>query len=324
MSAMSERIRLRWPDWTRAGILAVSGGADSVAMLRIWVEMYPASPLFVAHLNHQLRGTESDADASFVRLLAESLGLEYRTTTVDVRTLAESRGKNLEDTARQVRYEWLTQLAEENKASWIATAHSADDQAETILHRLLRGTGLQGLRGIAQERDLSPGLRLIRPLLHITRAEIVEYLRSIQQVWREDASNRDSQYTRNRIRHELLPVLETFNPAIRSLLCRLAEQASEAHAEEQVLAKLLLEQALLPRAGSTIILDADRLRSVPRQRIRSMFRMIWEQENWPLDDMTFDHWNRLVDEVIERKTASDFPGGVRLSNRKGIVQLQRH
>ena len=240
--------------------------------------MYPASPLFVAHLNHQLRGTESDADASFVRLLAESLGLEYRTTTVDVRTLAESRGKNLEDTARQVRYEWLTQLAEENKASWIATAHSADDQAETILHRLLRGTGLQGLRGIAQERDLSPGLRLIRPLLHITRAEIVEYLRSIQQVWREDASNRDSQYTRNRIRHELLPVLETFNPAIRSLLCRLAEQASEAHAEEQVLAKLLLEQALLPRAGSTIILDADRLRSVPRQRIRSMFRMIWNRK----------------------------------------------
>jgi tRNA(Ile)-lysidine synthase len=320
MTSLAEQVRERRPNLEGFGILAVSGGADSVALLRVLVEIYPNSRLMVAHMNHQLRGAESAGDEAFVRQLAHAHELQFRSTSVDVRTLA-ARGENLEDTARTLRYEWLTQLAGENKVSWIATGHTADDQAETVLHRILRGTGLQGLRGIARERDLAPGLKLVRPLLHASRPEIVDYLNSIKQSWREDTSNRDPQYTRNRIRHELLPLLETFNPAIRSLLGRLAEQAGEAHAEQEHLAKSLLAEVELPRAGSMVVLDAERLRSMPRQRVRTMFRLIWTRENWPLDAMTFDHWNRLVDEVAESKAASDFPGRIRLNIRKGVVQL---
>ena len=325
MASLPEEVLRGSSDRTGLGLVAVSGGADSVALLRILVACaaHDHAPLLVAHLNHQLRGAESTTDEAFVRQLAAEQGVDYRTISMDVRGAAEASGDNLEDTARRIRYDWLTQLALEVGANWIATGHTADDQAETVLHRLIRGTGLQGLRGIASERELHPGLRLIRPLLSITRPEILDYLQALGQPWREDASNRDPHFTRNRIRHELLPLLETFNPAVRTILGRLAEQATDAHTEQEATARTLLVAAELPRAGTTIILNATALRSASRPRLRALFRYLWEREAWPLRAMTFDHWNRLVTGVMTGVASCDFPAGVTLRCRKDVVQLQR-
>jgi tRNA(Ile)-lysidine synthase len=134
------------------GVVAVSGGADSVALLRALCAC--GVPLVAAHVNHRLRGADSDADEAFVRELCAQLGVECRVKAVDVSALAA--GDNLESTARRVRYEFFAEVAAEVGAAWIATAHTADDQAETVLHRLIRGTGLQGLRGIAAEKKPHP------------------------------------------------------------------------------------------------------------------------------------------------------------------------
>ena len=168
------------------GVVAVSGGADSVALLHALADA-GAGPLTIAHVNHQLRGRDSDDDASFV----ERLGWPCRTLVADIRAL----GGNLEAAARRVRYDWFEQVANEVGATWIATGHTADDQAETVLHRLVRGSGLQGLRGIAPRRG-----RIVRPLLGTTRAELQIYLATKNQPFRTDTTNFDTQFTRNRIR----------------------------------------------------------------------------------------------------------------------------
>ena len=148
------------------GVVAVSGGPDSVALLRILLELHKSASmgaLTVAHLNHQLRGKDSDADEDFVRCLATNLGLPFRSQRTNVAELARARGENLESIGRQTRYDWLTDIARREGACWVATGHTADDQAETVLHRLVRGTGLQGLGGIPPSRELAAGIELIRP-----------------------------------------------------------------------------------------------------------------------------------------------------------------
>jgi tRNA(Ile)-lysidine synthase len=319
MPVLAEVIRGSWPELRGPGVVAVSGGADSVALLRILAGW--AQPLVIAHLNHRLRGDDSDADEAFVGALAESLGLACRSIAIDVAEAARQRGDNLEETARQRRYEFLASVASETAAAWVATGHTADDQAETVLHRLVRGAGIQGLRGIARDRELRPGLRLIRPLLAVTRADVVTYLREIGQPWREDLSNRDPAFTRNRIRHELLPLLRTFNPAIVDVLGRLAEQAGEIHGDVELGAAALLQQAELPAAGPLRIFRVDRLELASRHRVRAMFRILWDREGWPLDDMTFEHWKRVVAVALGEETASDFPGGVSARRKGGVVQI---
>src|SRR5438128_702763 len=188
-------------------VVAVSGGPDSVALLRALVELRREEALTIAHLNHQLRGLESDADEEFVRQLHARLQAEgagkplLSCRRIDVAGQARAEGGNLEAVARRVRYQWFGQVAAENGARWVATGHTADDQAETVLHRLLRGAGLKGLRGIAPRRPLAPGIDLIRPLLGMARAELLEYLSERGQSYCEDRSNVDLRFTRNRIRH---------------------------------------------------------------------------------------------------------------------------
>src|SRR5712692_7499162 len=198
-------------------VVAVSGGPDSVALARALKELQPAlnlEPLILAHLNHRLRGEESDEDESFVAKLVDALSdlgaaqVRLVTHRVDVGGQARRAKDNLEKVARDVRYRWLAEVAREAGARWIATGHTADDQAETILHRLLRGAGLKGLRGIAENRPLAGDLRVIRPLLTVTRSEVLNYLQAQEQSFRQDSSNADLRFTRNRIRHELLPFLE--------------------------------------------------------------------------------------------------------------------
>jgi tRNA(Ile)-lysidine synthase len=284
--------------------------------------------MLVAHLNHQLRGEESDRDAAFVGTLHGRLALthprlELRCDALKVAESAQAEHGNLEAVARRLRYNWLCRIAQEAGLRWVATGHTADDQAETVLHRLLRGAGLQGLRGIAARRPLTPEVTLIRPLLGVTRTEVIAYLEAQGQEYREDSSNRNLALTRNRFRHELLPHLAQYNPAIAGVLCRLAQQADEAYRVVEVQARSLLEDAEQVRAGEMLIFHRERLSAAPRHLVCEMFRLIWAREGWPTGRMSFAAWERLADVAQGKATGVDLPGGVRVLCRERVVQLAR-
>ncbi len=313
-----------------AGVVAVSGGPDSVALLRAVLAHRgdPPAPVVVAHLNHGLRGADSDSDERFVGQLHAGLAaaagepLALRCDRIDVRARARQEGANLEATARRLRYDWLGQVAVEAGAGWVATGHTADDQAETVLHRLLRGAGLRGLRGIAVRRPLRHGVELVRPLLGVTRADIVTYLKELGQPYREDHSNADLAFTRNRIRHELLPLLAgRYNPAVSQVLGRLAEQAAELYRQEEEAARALLVAVELPRAGDLLVFDRGRLAAAPRHRAREALRLAWEREGWPAGAMGYLQWDRLAGLAHGEATALDLPGDIRACARGRVVQL---
>lgn len=307
-----------WP-----GIVAVSGGADSVALLRALHEHAPSNGLIVAHVNHLLRGAESDADEAFVVALSAKLGRICRVSRVDVNALIQKPGGNMEEAARQARYSFFNVLAVEYGAKWVATGHTADDQAETILHRLIRGTGIQGLRGIAPRRPLADDVLLIRPMLGLTRNDVIDSLAVQGQTYRHDSSNDDSAFTRNRIRHELLPLMRSFNPAVVSVLGRLAEQVDEEFTEQARVTGELLKAVELPRAGTCVIFDGLAVAKLHRSMLRSLLRMVWQRENWPASGMSFAHWERAAAVATGELTAVDFPGGVSIRRIGKVVQAGR-
>lgn len=223
--------------------LAVSGGSDSAGLLRIFLELRSELGIVpsVVHFNHKLRGAESHEDEKFVMELAHSHGLEFYCESAYAANVASSKRQSLETAARELRYDFFRTLLRpgperpeaptNSRLDTIATGHTLDDQAETVLMRIIRGTGTRGLGGIypaveledEYEESLGP---VIRPLLAVRRKEVEEYLRDLGQPWREDATNRDTKFTRNRVRHLLLPLLEKeFNPSIAEGLAELAEIA---------------------------------------------------------------------------------------------------
>ena len=206
----------------------VSGGADSVALLRALHQL--GIPCTVAHLNHRLRGDASDGDEQFVRELAEELGLPIVVKSVDVKQLAERFALSIEMAARQARHRFFAEFGE----AVIALAHHADDQVETFLLKLARGAGSGGLGGMPPVQEIGP-LRLIRPMLSIRRAAIVQWLQENGFAWREDASNADEAILRNKVRHAILPMLEQeLNPNIRETILRTMDilRAENAFLEE--------------------------------------------------------------------------------------------
>jgi tRNA(Ile)-lysidine synthase len=313
-----------------AMVVAVSGGPDSVALLRalIAVRGNEAYPLVIAHLNHMLRGSESDGDEEFVRQLHAALvatgvaSLELRCERLDIAQRAAAATANRESFARQERYAWLGGLAAAMGLPYVATGHTADDQAETVLHRLLRGTGIQGLRGIAARRPLIRGVELIRPLLTVRRADVLTFLAELGQPFREDSSNRDVDLTRNRIRHELVPLLaRDYNPGVVDVLTRLAGQAEEVHHVLDHLAAQLLAEVELPRAGQRIILNAARLAGRSRHLVRELFRLIWAREGWPLGGMGFADWDRVAAVALAEMPTVDLPGGITARTQGRVVQV---
>jgi tRNA(Ile)-lysidine synthase len=185
--------------------VAVSGGADSVALLHMLLELREKLGILIsiAHFNHQLRGRASDADEKFVAQLAVKYSLELHVARADVAAKAKRDKSNLEETARRARYAFFEGLISAGLATKIAVAHTADDQAETVLAHILRGTGLAGLGGIHPVAG-----HVVRPLLTVRRSDLRAYLRARKQPWREDATNRDTTKTRARIRKKLMPLLE--------------------------------------------------------------------------------------------------------------------
>ncbi len=205
-------------------LVAVSGGADSVALLNILHEL--SRPLrlrlTVAHLNHKIRGKSADEDSRFVKQLARRLRLEFAPGVADIPRLAKRRGVSLEMAGRRARYDFFEKTALSRGCDAVATAHTANDSVESILLMLLRGCGLQGLTGISP-RSRAGKMTVIRPLLGTDRRTIEEYLREHNQAWHEDISNADPAFLRNRVRHELLPLLEArYNKGIKETLNRMS------------------------------------------------------------------------------------------------------
>jgi tRNA(Ile)-lysidine synthase len=231
----------------RVGV-AVSGGADSVALLRVLLALKSelGIVLSVVHFNHLIRGTEARADEEFAGTLALKYNLQFFCSQADVPQESESKGISLEAAGRELRYGYFRSLLESGEVDKVATAHTADDQAETVLMRVIRGAGTKGLAGIHpvrhEERDFNTkdtkagtkehkGRAIVRPLLGMRRREVEQYLRELKQDWREDATNRDQKLLRNRVRHTLLPLLEReFNPGVAEVL---ADVAEIARAEEE-------------------------------------------------------------------------------------------
>ena len=227
----------------RAGMrvgVAVSGGADSVALLLLLVALRAETGLVVSavHFNHQLRGKASDGDETFLARLAEKLGVTLHVGRGDVAARAKREKANLEDAARRARYAFFARLVEQGVVDVIATAHTMDDQAETVLAHVIRGTGIAGLAGIHPVAG-----SVVRPLLGIRRQELRRLLRAKRQNWREDATNQDTAKTRARMRKKLLPVLERqFNPAVVEHLAALALRAQEQADFLDSLASALFEK----------------------------------------------------------------------------------
>ena len=254
-----ERRRLAAPG-ERLGV-GVSGGADSVALLRILHGLQDelGIRLVVLHFQHGLRGAESAADEEFTAQLAARLGVEFVREEADVAAWAKSRRVNLEDAGRQLRTAFFERMVADGRVTRVATAHTADDQAETVLGHLLRGSGLAGLAGIYPAAG-----RVVRPLLEVRRAELREWLSAIGQPWREDVTNADTARLRARLRHELLPMLEReFQPHLTEQLCRLAELARDDERLGAALAEARFRALARTGAAGAVLRAEDLLAPLP-------------------------------------------------------------
>ena len=302
-------------------LVAVSGGPDSMALLHYLAR--DASPswadaIIAGHVNHALRGAESDADAAFVRDAARAWGVPFAETALDP-GIAGS-----EERARIARYDALGKMAREAGAGCVATAHTADDQAETVLLRLFRGAGLHGLAGMPA-RGRVRGLRIVRPLLGTTRALIEEYLSRRGVEYRVDSTNETSLPARNFLRREVLPLVQArLNPSVRDALLRTADAAREAHDFLTAEAGGRLSEARLEAEPGEIALDATRLLHYPKPLRVYVLRLALQELTGSLREVTGAHIEALLSlATTTRPRSLDLPGLVRARRERGRIVLDR-
>lgn len=298
-------------------LVAVSGGADSVALLDAFVRLRSAAKMpkkiFAAHLNHGLRGAESDADQVFVDELAARLETPAILMGVTLSVIG-----NIEAAAREARYDFLAEAAVETGADVVATAHTRDDQVETIVMRLLRGTSGEGLRGIHRAAMLAAKVRLIRPLLDVTRAEVIAYCEHYGVAFRTDSSNFSTDFTRNRVRHELLPQLKTYNPRIDEALLRLSRQMTE---DDDYLNEIAAD--LSGTVASARKLELKLLREQPPAIRRRALRLWLRRARGDLRRIGASHLLSLDQLVTQGAGGSyvELPGGWQVWRRRGHLVL---
>ncbi len=313
-------------------LVGVSGGADSVALLRILVNLRSSLRLQLAivHVNHQLR-PEAASNADFVKSLGDLWKVPTFLETEDVREQCAQMGWSIEDGARRVRYACFLKAAKRYSADAVAVAHNADDQAETVLLRLLRGSGLTGMSAIPWKRLLASSAEhkthttwVIRPLLDTWRATILEYLRSEVISFREDSTNRDARFLRNRVRHELLPTLESYNPAIRRQLSQLAEQLQWDRECLEELTERYWKRVSRTK-GSVLELSLSALKRLSPSLKRLLIRRAIRQVQGDLQQFEFRHWGE-VEALLTRRPAGSvvsLPGGVRFVRTLTHVRCMR-
>ena len=313
-------------------VVGVSGGPDSLCLLHVLrrlAEPYGIA-LHVGHLNHMIRGADADEDASYVAALCCSWDVPCTVTRFDVPAFGKMHRLAIEEAARQARYRFLGSLARTLGSLSVAVGHNADDQVETVLMHFLRGSGLAGLRGmrplswvdalrLGETIDPAPvpqeRLRLLRPLLDVSRRDIEDYCETQGLNPRFDRSNLDTTYFRNRLRHELVPILEAYNPSIRRVVCRTADVLSADH---EVLRGVLCDtwpQVVLAESEDAIAFDRGRLRALPLALQRSVLREAIHRLRFSLRNINWVHIHSAVDLVRGGMVGSraTLPGGLSLT-----------
>ncbi|MDQ0285368.1 tRNA(Ile)-lysidine synthase [Desulfofundulus luciae] len=299
-------------------LVGVSGGPDSVALLHLLWRMKGELhiSLAVAHLNHMFRGEEARADARLVEELAKGLGLPVHVEEFDVPAYRERTGLSAQDAARRVRYRFFEEVARRIGASRVALGHHADDQAETIIFNFLRGTGPAGLKGIPPVRG-----KYIRPLLDVRRCEIERYCREHSLPVREDASNKKTIYTRNRIRLELIPRLEAeYNPRLVDALVHLGHICREENDYLEEQAALLYGRALKTQKEHSLLFTVPEMLSSPLALVRRVLRRAWRHLTGTEGDLSYLQVESLL-ALLHNPAGGkvvELPRGVRAS-RQGLV-----
>ncbi len=307
-------------------IVGVSGGPDSMALLHLLVEANRSLDwnlrLHVAHLDHQLRGGESTEDAAFVQAAADALSLPCTVAHEDIAGAATTQSIGIEEAGRKARYAFFHRVCLQTGAKLIAVGHHADDNAETILHRVLRGTGLRGLAGIPHRRELTSGagVFIIRPLLRLTRATITDYLEEAGIAFREDRTNADTTGVRNRIRHNVLPLVEgEINPQAREAITRLGEQAQWLVEFLHETVHRTFETLIISRTDQMLTLNVDTLSRKSRIVQTEIVRLAYASFELGEQDLAFSHLVATLDLIAESAGGKQvqFPRGMIVENRYG-------
>lgn len=282
-------------------LVAFSGGPDSLALLYVLLELrdkYELS-IHVAHLNHMLRGEESERDEHRAEEVCKKLGLPYTIARENVDSLRK-KGESLEESARRVRYQFLTTTAQKVKAPKVAVGHTRDDLVETVLMRIIRGTGEEGLAGIPGTRELAPDIKIIRPLLEVNRKEIEEYLRRKDIEPTKDSSNLNTDVFRNRVRHQLIPYLQKYNPQVKESLFRLAKtfRQNEEYFQHEIIS--ILQRIALPSSGGLRI-NVKELLSYPEFLQYRVLREAIKKVGHDLKDIGSIHLEEIYKIIRSRK-----------------------
>ena len=295
-------------------LVGVSGGADSIALLYALSKLAPSLNirLAVAHLNHGIR-PEAEADADFVAECCQSLGIPCYRETVDVPKMVADSSESLEMVARQARYRFFADTANTIGAEVVATAHTQDDQAETVLLKLCRGAGSSGLNGIACNTIIH-GLRVIRPILNATRAEVEAFLREENITWREDSTNTDTRMQRNRIRHDVLPQLEAhLNPRIKEALARTADILAEENAYMTNQAENALQHAI---GDSPEGLSVEAVCQLPRALQRRVLQQWLIRNGISAPQLRFE----VVERLVQLATSDKGSGCITLNGSEVVLR----
>jgi tRNA(Ile)-lysidine synthase len=306
----------------RQGVLAaVSGGADSVALADALRRL--GHPLTLGHVNHGLR-KQASADAQFVEDLAGRWKLPFLLTQVDTPALAAAWKMGVEEAARKARYQALEAMAAQADCPAVAVAHHADDQVETVIQRAFRGTHLRGLAGMPAKRPMAGGLVLVRPLLWARRSEIEDYCRRRRLAWRTDHTNAQTEYTRNFIRHQLLPLARArINPKADEAILRLACSAAQAQALIEELAGRLFERSCRKIAPGRVALRAAPLRKAPPLVAATALRQALEWLGAPQQDLSQERFDDLLAVLRGQLPSADMPGDIAAALAGSDLVLQR-
>lgn len=299
-------------------VLAISGGPDSVALLYLLRKLQTklSLRLHLAHLNHCLRKGESEADSLFVQKLAQKVNLPVTIEKRDVKGYARENRLSLEEAARILRYGFLCQAAKENRAGKIALGHNKDDQAETVLMRFLRGSGISGLRAIPAVRDL-PGTKIIRPLIEISREEIGDFLAAKKIPFRNDSSNRKDIFLRNRVRNKLLPLLEKeFNPNMRETLVNFAENISDDCDYIQKISAREFAAVRAPSPSGKVALKTRKFALLHKALQKLITRAAIKELKGDTRKIDYRHWKELEKLAFQRPKNSivDLPEKISVVN----------
>lgn len=306
-------------------LTGVSGGPDSVTLLHVLHALKKEYSLniLIAHLDHKFRGEESKTDRRFCEGLAKVYGLEIVFEEIDVPRIAEEKGISPEEAARFERYNFFKQVARERGIEKIAVGHTRDDQAETVVMRIIRGAGMKGLGGINPVKDMH-GFRIIRPLIEVSRKEIEDFILEKGLKSRKDSSNEKAIFTRNKIRLELIPLLEKdFNSNIKEVLANMAENLQ---AEDDFLNKYARRKfrSVSRIKQESIFIDLRKLKKQPEAIRKRILRAGLEELKGDLRRLTYQHWKEMEELIGERPVNSivDLPAGVVITKGRTDIILK--